>query len=92
MTSMYVPTYTLAATIYRCRRCEKRTGSPVAVKSSGYFASYAPHCRTCRREMRSGGPIRGKRTDHKCDARCMASTGPNCECSCGGRNHGASWS
>lgn len=25
---------------------------------------------------------------HKCDARCMNATGPNCECSCGGQNHG----
>jgi hypothetical protein len=23
-----------------------------------------------------------------CDGRCMAATGPNCECSCGGENHG----
>ena len=27
-------------------------------------------------------------TDHKCDARCMASKGHICECSCGGKNHG----
>lgn len=26
---------------------------------------------------------------HECDARCMAATGPNCDCSCGGANHGA---
>jgi hypothetical protein len=26
---------------------------------------------------------------HKCDARCMNATGGNCECSCGGKNHGA---
>lgn len=25
---------------------------------------------------------------HKCDARCMNATGHNCECSCGGANHG----
>lgn len=25
---------------------------------------------------------------HKCDARCMNATGHDCECSCGGRNHG----
>lgn len=28
--------------------------------------------------------------DHKCDARCINAKGPNCECSCGGHNHGAS--
>lgn len=26
---------------------------------------------------------------HKCDARCTHSKGPSCECSCGGKNHGA---
>jgi hypothetical protein len=26
---------------------------------------------------------------HKCDARCLSATGHNCECSCGGKNHGA---
>ena len=26
---------------------------------------------------------------HKCDARCLNATGQNCECSCGGANHGA---
>lgn len=26
---------------------------------------------------------------HKCDARCMGAAGNNCECSCGGKNHGA---
>lgn len=28
--------------------------------------------------------------DHNCDARCLSATGHNCECACGGRNHGAS--
>lgn len=26
---------------------------------------------------------------HKCDARCLHAKGRNCECSCGGKNHGA---
>lgn len=26
---------------------------------------------------------------HKCDARCLNATGQQCECSCGGKNHGA---
>ena len=25
---------------------------------------------------------------HVCDIRCMMATGPDCECSCGGANHG----
>lgn len=28
-------------------------------------------------------------SNHKCDARCLNATGHNCECSCGGKNHGA---
>lgn len=26
--------------------------------------------------------------EHKCDARCMSAKGGDCECGCGGRNHG----
>ena len=26
---------------------------------------------------------------HKCDSRCQSAKGFNCECSCGGKNHGA---
>ena len=29
-----------------------------------------------------------KRADIPCSAKCLASYGPKCECSCGGRNHG----
>jgi homoserine trans-succinylase len=25
---------------------------------------------------------------HLCDGRCMSATGKNCQCSCGGKNHG----
>lgn len=30
-------------------------------------------------------------TEHVCGSKCMASTGPSCDCSCGGRNHGRSF-
>lgn len=29
--------------------------------------------------------------DKSCDGRCMNATGPNCECSCGGENHGGAF-
>ncbi len=36
-------------------------------------------------------PIRGHyNAAIKCDGRCMGATGHNCECSCGGANHGLS--
>lgn len=28
---------------------------------------------------------------HKCNAKCTGAIGPDCECSCGGANHGADW-
>lgn len=35
-------------------------------------------------------PVRGiLRTSIKCDARCAHATGHDCECACGGKNHGA---
>lgn len=34
-------------------------------------------------------PVRGRFVaEKKCDGRCMGATGPNCDCSCGGKNHG----
>lgn len=47
-----------------------------------------PNCATRHKTLRS---IRysTQASRHICDARCMAATGPNCECSCGGKNHGA---
>lgn len=33
-------------------------------------------------------PLRGRVTEHKCGAKCRASKGPTCDCSCGGANHG----
>ena len=35
-------------------------------------------------------PVRGiVRPEKKCNALCLASSGHSCECSCGGKNHGA---
>lgn len=39
-----------------------------------------------------GRAIVGKYNAEKgCDGRCMGATGPNCECACGGENHGLSY-
>lgn len=35
-----------------------------------------------------GKPVEARLTDHICDVRCTSATGHNCECSCGGQNHG----
>jgi len=34
-------------------------------------------------------PVSGRKTATPCDERCTSATGHRCECSCGGRNHGA---
>lgn len=39
---------------------------------------------------RKNAIVKGTPSDHKCDARCEASTSGKCECSCGGANHGRS--
>jgi len=48
-------------------------------------------CRGCGMN-RSAVLVRGKfSAKHVCNAKCLASKGPSCECSCGGKNHGASY-
>ncbi|MEO8973624.1 MAG: hypothetical protein ABI406_18700 [Ktedonobacteraceae bacterium] len=32
--------------------------------------------------------VKGKQSEHVCDARCTGAKGADCECSCGGENHG----
>lgn len=33
-------------------------------------------------------PVNATKTDHACDERCRNAKGHDCECSCGGENHG----
>lgn len=56
------------------------------------FSQYGDICVACRGcgLHRGASPVRGTvSTKHVCGAKCLASTGPSCECSCGGKNHGA---
>ena len=46
-------------------------------------------CPSCGKRIRLQ-PVKGTFSEsRKCDARCTGATGPNCECQCGGANHGA---
>jgi hypothetical protein len=48
----------------------------------------ADACGSCKRQT-AGTAIRGTYSSvHACDARCIYAKGPDCECSCGGANHG----
>lgn len=40
--------------------------------------------------LKTALPVVGRyRAETKCDGRCTAATGHDCECSCGGKNHGS---
>jgi hypothetical protein len=60
---------------------------PFAIAAAdGYFAC------NCGRAIKVWAPLKAKlSTKHECNAKCLASKGPSCECSCGGKNHGASY-
>lgn len=59
-------------------------------------AAYSPHnylihCAKHRYQI-GFREIEGTFSDvHTCDARCMSAKGPNCDCSCGGANHGGAY-
>ncbi len=48
-------------------------------------------CPTCNRKMEYGELNARFVPDHNCDSRCTGARGHDCECSCGGANHGAVW-
>lgn len=52
--------------------------------------SHDSRCGACGAQRKSV-VVRGRVTDHKCDARCTNSKSGVCECSCGGANHGRGW-
>jgi hypothetical protein len=52
-------------------------------------SGYDTACPACGQHERvKFGRVKGYVSDHECDARCTGATGFQCECSCGGRNHG----
>lgn len=48
------------------------------------------YCAAHKRPL-SAWEVNGTVTDCKCDGRCTSARGANCECSCGGANHGADY-
>lgn len=53
------------------------------IRASDDFA-----CPRCGAGCWEGKPIAGTVTDTMCGARCRNSKGPDCQCACGGRQHG----
>lgn len=65
--------------------------APGAGKIRASNGGHALACRWCG-DMRRATPVKGKVSPaHVCNAKCLASHGFTCECSCGGKNHGASY-
>ena len=81
---------------YRCRDC-----LPIAVTDSHIPPTYdklgRPHyaiCAACEGEVMYLGRVENTslllREEHRspCDGRCTSAKGPQCDCICGGKNHG----
>lgn len=94
--------------IAKCRKCGVSTSTLAAnvnradavmgalfidkVGASGAIGNWAIPCRSCGM-ARLAAPVRGTYSaKHVCNAKCLGSTSGKCECSCGGKNHGASFS
>lgn len=52
------------------------------------YIPWAVGCPMCQIGEMHGKTIRGIVTNHQCDSACTGAKGHNCECSCGGKNHG----
>jgi hypothetical protein len=60
------------------------------VESRSKLAAVA--CRNCGGKNTSSKKMTAKHSDTEvCSDKCMGATGPACECSCDGRNHGGSF-
>jgi hypothetical protein len=67
----------------------RREGQAPAVYTHPITGSHVLDCRKCG-QPRVAKPVHGvHNANHECNAKCLASTGFQCECSCGGKNHGA---
>lgn len=82
-----------------CRTCG-RTSSALATRIVSYTSllNRMPHRSVreiwpaaieCCGKPLSRTPVKGVRNDTPCDDRCTEAKGHKCECSCGGKNHGA---
>ena len=73
--------------IARCPKCKAHARIEAGTRTAIWNKRPAVAC-TCGASM-SAKPLDGRVSEaHKCGARCLASKGHVCECSCGGKNHG----
>jgi hypothetical protein len=80
------------AVFHREVQGELRTGHDYYLKPFKFSKPIWPnleiYCVTHKRRI-SWSMVKGTvAPEHKCDIRCTSARGNNCECSCGGKNHG----
>lgn len=81
---------------YRCTDCLSvaATEQKLPTETKHYTERVTAECGACGGSIEYMGPVVRDRlvTDVKylcpCDERCTGARGPNCDCSCGGANHG----
>ena len=56
-----------------------------------YVGRLVLKCRKCCKELRVEKVIGRISAKHECNAKCLSSHSGVCECSCGGKNHGAAY-
>ena len=84
------------AGIAKCKRCKsaKRVDGNIRRVHAGY-GRYEARIEwptvvcSCGNQYPMIDRIKGRTTEHVCDSRCTHAKGPNCDCSCGGKNHGS---
>ncbi len=78
---------TSALATYHANGVNLAADSPVFI---GKWGGVVMKCKGCGAEL-AAKPVKGTFSKvHICSAKCLASTGFTCDCSCGGKNHGAS--
>ncbi len=79
----------------RCPKCRHPHAVNVDKRFASEFLTLAYNklthrCRECNCPLRTWNAVKGHYSEgRKCDSRCTGAVGPNCECQCGGHNHGA---
>lgn len=74
--------------IYRCRRCNLARRHDYAQDE----AIPLKECPECGRMMSRDAIEATIALNVACTSQCTGASGPVCRCSCGGANHGSSWS
>jgi hypothetical protein len=74
--------------IGKCKRC----GSVSRMTHEEAHGGMDPMPAKCGHRVWHKHIVGSYNPDKSCDGRCMSAKRGSCDCSCGGENHGASWS